>query len=182
MVLPSSQTGRQDGGHHESSTVARRCGPSGQTCRTNNAVSHANARRKSQADRAHRQYPRGFESCQGSCGAVTSDGSMEDVLGLRGGKNHPPAAVLAPARSACHGRVTAGFRIIQPNHDRYLSRPGVSQLPRRPHDKERDTLGYDCWNPAIQRGFHSRTGGHCLPVCTKASTHTVSRSISYTSR
>ena len=46
-----------------------------------------------------------------SCGAVASDGSLEDVLGLRGGKNHPPAAALAPARSACDGRVTAGFRM-----------------------------------------------------------------------
>ena len=82
------------------------------TCRTDNAVSHPHARRQRQAACAHRQYPCGFESCQGCCGAVASDGSLEDVLGLRGGQNHPTSAALASARSHRIGRVTAGFRMI----------------------------------------------------------------------
>ena len=73
------------------------------------------ARRKRQTDGAHRQYPRGLESCQGCCGAVASDGSLEDFAGLRGGKNHPAFAALAPARSTHDGRVTAGFRVISPS-------------------------------------------------------------------
>ena len=111
LVLSGNQAGRQDGGHYESSTASHRCRPSHQTCRTDYAVPQAYASCKRQAARAYRQYPRGFESCEGSCGAVASNGSLEDLSGLRGGQNHPPAAALAPARSACDGRVTAGFRI-----------------------------------------------------------------------
>ena len=54
---------------------------------------------------------RAAESCQGCCGAVASDGSLEDVLGLRGAENHPPADAVASAKSACDDWVTAGFRI-----------------------------------------------------------------------
>ena len=109
----SRQAGREDGGHYQSCTIARQCGASGQTCRTDNAVSHAHARRKRQAARAHRQYPCGTQSCTGCCGAVASDRPLEGVPGLRGGQNHPTAATVAPARPARIGRVTAGFRFMR---------------------------------------------------------------------
>jgi hypothetical protein len=37
---------------------------------------------------------------------------MEDVLGLRGAKNHPPPAALVSAKSARDDRITAGFRFM----------------------------------------------------------------------
>ena len=55
----------------------------------------------------------GFESCKGCCGAVASDGSMENVPGLRGTENHPPPAALVSAKSARDDRITAGSRFIQ---------------------------------------------------------------------
>ncbi len=73
MVLPSGKAGCTHGSHHQPGVIACQCGARCQTCRTDDAVSDAHACSQRQAPRAHRQYPCGFESCKGCCGAVAHD-------------------------------------------------------------------------------------------------------------
>ena len=134
LILSGGQARGQDGGDYQPCAIAYRCWPSGQTCRTDHAVSHAvshvHARGKRQATRTHRQHPCGLELCQGSCRAVASGRSLEDLPRLHGGENHATFAALESPRSTHNAGLTAEFRFnrhrwsifVRPQHIRRLSR------------------------------------------------------------
>lgn len=99
-------------GDHKPGSTARWRGSSRPTCGADDAVPHADAWLKRQADGADCQYPSGSGAYQDCCGAVTKNRSMADLCGLRGRQNPPPSHAMAAASTAqCIG-VTAGFRFI----------------------------------------------------------------------